>query len=80
MNAMEMLMKSAMDKLLENIPPETLEQVGQISQFVRRLDQRLDRIEARQLLIMEALKIPADTQQEALSHDQPNHYDRTAGE
>lgn len=67
MNAMEMMMKAALDRLMENIPPETLEQVQQIGHFVKRLDQRLERLEANQQraeanqrLIMDALHINSE--------------------
>lgn len=58
MNAMEMMAKAALERLLDNIPPETLDQVKQIGQFVVTVDQRLRRMEADQRLIMAHLGIP----------------------
>ncbi|MDE2019984.1 MAG: hypothetical protein KGJ13_06600 [Patescibacteria group bacterium] len=73
MNAIEMAVKAAMEKmvgtladrvpdLLQNLPPEVLGQIGQISQIALSLRALLDRIEYQNRLIMAHLNIPADVE------------------
>lgn len=73
MNAIEMAVKAAMEKmasgladripeLLQNLPPEVLGHIGQISQIALSVRAQLDRIEYQNRLIMAHLNIPADTQ------------------
>ena len=53
----EAMMKIAFEKALENIPPETIEQIRQIGHFTLAVKAQLDRIEAQQRMIMNALGI-----------------------
>jgi hypothetical protein len=62
MNAMEMAAKVMLEKFLGNLPPEVLENIGQIGQTALSLKGQLDRIEYQQRLIMAHLNIPSETQ------------------
>lgn len=68
MNAMDMMMKAAFEKLLAGIPPETLQTIGQIGQIALSLRAQLDRIENQQRLLMAHLNIPAETEIKELPH------------
>jgi hypothetical protein len=64
-NAIEMAISAAMQgmlpKLMEHIPPELLENIGQIGNTVAGFKAQLDRIENQQRLIISHLKIPMET-------------------
>lgn len=79
MNAIEMAVKSMLEKaaagfaeripeLLQNLPPEILAQVGQISQIALGLKGQLDRIENQNRLIIAHLNIPAETETKENEH------------
>lgn len=62
MNAMEMMIKSVVENAVKNLPPETLQQIGQISQTVLAFKAQLDRIENQNRLIIAHLNIPPDVE------------------
>ena len=62
MNAVEMMMKTMLDKALANLPPEVTNTIGQIGQTVAGFKAQLDRIENQNRLIIARLNIPADTE------------------
>jgi hypothetical protein len=68
MNAMEMMAKAALEKMMANIPPETIAQVMQIGQTVLSFKAQLDRVEANQVRIMKALNIPLEGEIMELEH------------
>lgn len=57
MSPFEAMAKIAIEKAMENIPPETLAQIGQIGQIVISVRAQLDRIEAQNRMIMDRLGI-----------------------
>lgn len=72
MNVVDMVTKAVFEKiataapdmvanLASNIPPDVLEQIKQIGQFVSGMDARLARIEMQQRVIMDALNIGTET-------------------
>jgi hypothetical protein len=65
-NAIEMAISAAMQgmlpKLMEHIPPELLENIGQIGNTVAGFKAQLDRIENQQRLIIAHLKIPMEVE------------------
>lgn len=73
MNAIEMAIQAALAKamnslserlpeLLNNLPPDIVANIGQISQTVLSFKAQLDRIENQNRLIIAHLKIPAETE------------------
>lgn len=72
-NAIEMAIQAALTRamaglqdrlpeLLNNLPPEIVANIGQISQTVLSFKAQLDRIENQNRLIIAHLKIPAETE------------------
>ncbi len=68
MNAIEMAAKAMIEKLVGNLPPEVMQNIGQIGQTALSLKGQLDRIEYQQRLIMAHLNIAPDTQPMELSN------------
>ncbi len=55
-SGMEIMMKSMLEKVAQNLPPEVLQSIGQIGQTVAMFVGRLDRIEHQQTVIIELLQ------------------------
>lgn len=80
MNAIEMALKSMLEKMigsfqeripemLQNLPPEMLAQVGQITKIAVGIQAQLDRIENQNRLITAHLNIPAETETKEFDHE-----------
>lgn len=62
MNAIQMAIKAAIENAMGNLPPEILNNIGQIGEFVKNVKTQLDRIENQQRLILAHMKIPGDVE------------------
>jgi hypothetical protein len=73
MNAIEMAAKAMIEKIVGNLPPEVLANIGQIGQTVAGFKAQLDRIENQNRLIIAHLNIPAGA--DLTRHEPPREYD-----
>lgn len=71
MAGIDMLLKVAIEQAMKTLPPETLQQIGQIGQTVSSFKLQLDRIEANQQTIMRALNVDPQPEQKAISNGHP---------
>ncbi len=60
MSGMSSLFASMTEQVMKSLPPETLEQIGQIGKTIATFNAKLDTILARQELIMAQLGIPTN--------------------
>lgn len=85
---MDYLLKVAIDKICENLPPETIDNIKQIGQTVTGFKAQADRIEANQIRILALLSDEFSQKKNALSggdaeivghYDKPNQHFDTSG-
>jgi tRNA(Leu) C34 or U34 (ribose-2'-O)-methylase TrmL len=70
-NALEMMAQTAIKQMLQNLPPDIADNIGQIGKTVASFKAQLDRIENQQRRIMAFLDIPAETETKELTDDRP---------
>lgn len=61
MNAIQMAIKSAIESAIGNLPPEVMQNIGQIGATVAGFKAHLDRIENQNRMIMDHLGISETT-------------------
>lgn len=68
MSGLNMMMEKMMQQALASLPPELIENISNIGKIAVDAKRQLDRIEMRQRLIMDALKIH-DTSEMEIPND-----------